>query len=308
MEIFKMGIAGTVAVQVLIMFILIFVGFVMSKNKLITETGAKQITNILLMVVTPCVLINAYQKDFEVEHAKGLLMASLLALLIHVAAILVSTLIFKKEETLKYRINIFSAVYSNCGFMAIPLMEAVLGKIGVFYGSAYLAVFTVLYWTHGVYVYTGSRKEVSFKKAFLNPGVLGTILSLLLFFLKIKLPYVIHQSVIYMAGLNTPLAMIVLGTYLVGIDFRKSLKNGKLFAVAGLRLILFPIVSVLIARLLNVSDEILRSIIIPAACPTAAVATLFAAKYNSDAKYASEIVAVTTLLSIITIPLIMLMC
>lgn len=303
-----MAMTATVAVQVLIMFILIFVGFILAKNKLITETGAKQITNILLMIVTPCVLINAYQKDFEVEYAKGLLWAGLLALLIHAAAILIATPIFKKENSLKYRINIFCSIYSNCGFMAIPLMEAVLGKDGVFYGSIYLAVFTVLYWTHGVYVYTGSRSEVSFKKAFFNPGVLGTILSLLLFFLRIKLPYVLSQSVVYMAGLNTPLAMIVLGTYLVGINFAKSLKNGKLFLVVVLRLIVFPIISIGIARILNVSDEILRSIIIPSACPTATVSTLFAAKYNLDAKYASEIVAVSTLLSIITIPLIMLIC
>ncbi len=303
-----MAMSITVAIQVVIMFILIFVGFILAKNKLITETGAKQITNILLMIVTPCVLINAYQKEFEIEYAKGLLWAGLLALLIHAAAILIATPIFKKENSLKYRINIFCSIYSNCGFMAIPLMEAVLGKDGVFYGSVYLAVFTVLYWTHGVYVYTGSRSEVSFKKAFLNPGVLGTILSLLLFFLRIKLPYVLSQSVVYMAGLNTPLAMIVLGTYLVGINFAKSLKNGKLFLVVVLRLIVFPVISIAIARILNVSDEILRSIIIPSACPTAAVATLFAAKYNLDAKYASEIVAVSTLLSIITIPVIMLIC
>lgn len=301
-----MAMSATVAVQVIIMFILIFVGFILAKNKLITETGAKQITNILLMIVTPCVLINAYQKDFEPEYAKGLLWAGLLALLIHAAAILIATPLFKKEDTLKYRINIFCSVYSNCGFMAIPLMDVVLGKTGVFYGSTYLAVFTILYWTHGVYVYTGNRSEISLKKAFFNPGVLGTLLSLLLFFLRIKLPYVLNQSVVYMAGLNTPLAMIVLGTYLVGINFAKSLKNKKLFLVVLLRLIVFPVISVVIGRLINISDEILQSIIIPSACPTATVATLFAAKYNLDAKYASEIVAVTTLLSIITIPMIML--
>lgn len=303
-----MNVAGTVVIQVIIMFILIAVGFVLAKGKLITDTGAKQITNILLMVVTPCVLVNAYQIDFSIEYAKGLLIAVLLALLIQVISIVVSNFVFKKEDTMRYKVERFCAIYSNCGFMAIPLMEAVLGKTGVFYGSAYLAMFTILSWTHGIYAYTGNREDISFKKAFFNPGVLGTIVSLILFFMKIKLPYVINQGVVYLAGMNTPLAMIILGTYLVGINFSESLKNIKLLEVSIFRLIIFPVMAIVVAKLLNVPEEILKSIIIPSACPTAALATLFASKYNTDAKYASEIVAVTTLLSIITIPLIMLIC
>lgn len=301
-----MELSKLLAEQVIIIFLLIALGFILKKTNKIDESGAKQLTNILLTIVTPCVLINAYQKEFQPKLAVNLLYAALFTLVIHLVMILLSTLIFRKEPTERYKINIFTSIYSNCGFMAIPLLSAVLGNDGVFYGSAYLALFNILYWTHGVALY-GGVKNLSVKKVFLNPGVIGTAVSLVLFFLGITLPKVIIEPVQYMAGLNTPLAMVVLGTYLANIDFKKTLSKLSIYGVSALRLVIFPILGIAIAKFLKMDSTVAQSVLISAACPSAAVATLFAARFGLDAEYASEIVSVTTLLSIVTIPCVMML-
>lgn len=306
-EIRLMELSGTVFIQVLIIFILMSVGFVISKVKLLTEEGKKQMTNILLMIVTPCVLINAYQKDFTKEAAKQLGIAAVMSFLLIASTIIISTIIFKKEETLKYRVSIFGSVYSNCGFMAIPLLAATMGSDGVFYGSAYLAVFTVLYWTHGICLYGGSLKEIEIKKIITNPGIIGTLIAVILFVCRIKLPYVIKESVAYLADINTPIAMLIMGSYLTSVNWKKALSGISIYIVTLLRLIVYPITAILILKLFGVDDGIAKSLLISASCPTAAVSALLAAKYRLDAVYATEIVSVTTLLSIVTIPLVLLL-
>ena len=293
--------------QVTVVFILIAVGFILKKTKTVNEEGVKQLANILLLFVTPSVLITAYQRDFKPELALNLLIAVLFSIIIHIVMILISSIIYRKEPSNKYRINIFSSIYSNCGYMAVPLLSAVLGDTGVFYGSAYLAIFNILVWTHGVSVYSGSIKSLSLKKAFINPGVIGSLISLILFFFSIKLPPIILEPVKYMAGLNTPLAMLILGSYLANVDFKKTFKKLSIYGVFFLRLILFPTIAFFLARLMNLQSEVLAANLICAACPVATISTLFAARYDLDAGYSSEIVSISTLLSIITIPLVMLL-
>ena len=302
-----MELSGTVFIQVLIIFILMSVGFFLSKAKVLTGEGIRQITNILLMVVTPCVLINAYQKEFTAESAKQLGISAILSFLMITATIIIATVIFRKEDTLKYRVSIFGSVYSNCGFMAIPLLSAAMGKDGVFYGSAYLAVFTILYWTHGICLYGGSVKEIELKKIITNPGIIGTLVAIILFVCRIELPYVLKESVKSLADLNTPLAMIIMGSYLTSVDLKKALTGASIYIVTLLRLVIFPLSAILILRLFGADDAIAKSLLISAACPTAAVSALLATKYRLDAVYATEIVSVTTILSIITIPLILLL-
>ena len=299
-----MNLVATVAVQVCIMFLLIVLGFIIKKCKLITKEGSKQLSDILLILVTPCVVIKAYQVDFEFELASGLLTAFIAATVINAVSILVSKLIFGRSRTPRGQIDQYCAAYSNCGFMAIPLLEAVLGAEGVFYGSAYLAVFNILNWTHGIYIYTQDRKSLSHKKILINPGVIGVVIGLALFFARIRLPGVLYTAVDYMAGLNTPLAMLLLGVFLADVNFSTALKNGRLYLVSFVRLVLVPVIGILLLKLPFVGAAVAVAVLIPAACPSATAAALFAAKYDLDAGYASEIVALNTLMSIVTIPLI----
>ena len=296
-----------VAKQVAIMFLLMGVGFVLAKFDKINDTGAKFFTNILLMAVTPAVLINAYQRPFEVRLAKELVMGVILTIIIHIASIVLCMFVFRKEQTNRYRVARFGAVYSNCGFMAIPLLSASLGPDGVFYGSSYLASFTIIYWTMGVYTLTENKKDLSLKSIFINPGIIGSLIAVSLFVFGIKLPPLVSDCVDNLAAMNTPLSMIVLGTYLAKIRLSETFKNKLLYMAIGMRLLVIPLITWLILMVFPINDIAGKAILIAAACPAAAVTSLFASNYGLDAIFGSEIVSVSTLLSIVSIPLIALL-
>ena len=299
-----MQLAITVTIQVLIIFVLISVGFILTKAKIIDDTGVKQLTDVLLLTVTPCVIINAYQREFNIADLKGLLLTIVASVIIHIISSFVSVLFFRKENSNKYRVSRFASICSNCGFMAIPLLSATLQDDGVFYGSAYLVVFMLFYWTYGVFLCTEDVKKCfSFKAIIINPGVIGVIIGLMLFFTQIKLPYVLSESISFMASLNTPLAMLILGSLLVKVNIKNAIKNVGLYCVCFLRLILIPFISIFILWILKIDADIAKTVLICAACPVATVTSLFAAKFGLDSIYASETVAVSTVLSIITIPI-----
>ncbi len=303
-----MSLAYDVGINVIIIFLLIGVGFVLQKLKFFTPEGIKQMTNLLLNVVTPCVLIQAYQKEFKTELAYQLMYTALFTVLILSLSAVLCRFIFKKEPTNRYRIDAFASIYSNCGFMALPLLSAVLGSDGVFFGSGYLAVFTLFYWTQGVYVMTENKKDLSVKKALMTPGIIGTFVALILFFTGVKLPHVVREAVGHLANLNTPVAMVILGTYLVNIDFKKVISDLSILRVCIVRLIIIPVIAIGVAYLIRLDPTVAKAVLISSACPTAAVTTLFATKYNLDADYSSRIVSISTLLSVVTIPLITILC
>ena len=292
-----MELAYKVFIQVIIMFILILLGFALTKFKIIDENGKSQFSEVLLTVVIPCVIINAFQVDFDKTLIKGLILAFICSILIHVVAILLGRIIYKNMP-----INNFSIIYANSGFMAIPLLQAVLGSEGVFYGAAYLAVFNTLVWTHGMYLFT--KGNFTAKKLLLNHGLIGVVLGLSLFVTQIKLPFILLESIQYMASLNTPIAMLLLGAFLADVNMGSIFKNKHLYIVSFLRLLVIPLLGCLILNLFHLDETVYIAVLIPAACPIATIIAIFAQRYNKDRGLASQFVAINTILSIVTLPLV----
>lgn len=296
-----------VLLSVSVMFLLMLVGFVFAKKKIFTKDGIKQMTELVLNVVVPCVILNAYQREFEVRLLKNLALAFVFALIVHIISIIVSSLIFRTKDEKMDSISRFATVYSNCGFMALPLIGAVYGNDGVFYAVAYLTVFNVLYWTHGLYSFTRDKKSVSVKNCILKPGVWGTLLGVIIFLFQIKLPAPLEKTVSFISDLNTPVPMIILGTYLVNLNIKKILKNGQLWLVCFMRLVAVPVFSIFVAKLMGLAPQVYLPLVISCQCPSAVMVTMFAEKFGFDTEYSSQIVSVSTLLSIITIPLILML-
>ena len=298
-----MNITQTVALQVFIMLCLILVGAALFKTKIITDKGSKDMSGVLLSIVTPCVLIQAYQTEVNSAAIKEIGLAFLYSFILHIIFILASQLIFgfQKNKELK-KVEMFTSIYSNCGFMGIPLLSAALGECGVLLGSAYLAVFNILAWTHGLCMYGGNLKLLSFKNLIKNPGVTGTLLALVLFFSGIRLGGFIKASVEYIADLNTPLAMILLGSYLARCDLVSAFKQKPLYIASAMRLVVFPIFGILALKLMRADAFIATALCLSAACPSATIAALFAEKFDMDTGLPSQIVSVTTLLSIAALP------
>lgn len=298
------NITPIVAQQVFIMLILIIVGFILTKSNLISQKGSKDMSNILLTVVTPSVLIRAYQIDFDISVVKELGIAFALATLTHILFIVVCHYMFAPvKDEYKRKVLKFTNIYSNCGFMGIPLLSATLGEHGVLLGSAYLAMFNVITWTHGLYLFGEDYKLLSVKKLVKNPGILGTGIALVLFFAQIKLKGVAADAVGYFADLNTPLAMLLLGTYLARSNLKEALLDKSIYFVCFVRLIFLPVIAILFFKLIGVGYDMAISLILPAACPCAAMAAMFAEKFDFDPGYPSQIVSVTTIFSLATLPI-----
>lgn len=301
----SLKVGGSVVSSIVILFLLMAIGFFFAKKNIITQSGVKQMTELLINAIVPCALVNAYQREFDASMVKNLLIALLFALIIHVLGMFVMPLFFKQEQNNNHRIGIFSAMYSNAGFMGLPLAQTVYGQEGLFYAVAYLAVFNIFVFTHGVYTYTKDPKSLSLKSIIINPGVLGTLLGVALFLLRIKLPDIVGSTVSYLAALNTPLPMIILGTYLVNFDMKKVIKSAGMWKGCVLRLLVFPLLAVIVADIMAVPNAVKLPLVMLSACPVAVITTLFATKYGLDSEHASQMVSLTHILSIITIPLIM---
>lgn len=287
----------TVAQQVLILFILIFVGFVCGKTKLLKDTSVNGMANMILYIVTPAVIINSFQIEYQSQKLFFLLITIGITVLIHIINIALANLIIKEPDKNKSCVLKFSAVLSNCGYMALPLENALLGSDGIFYGSTFLAVFNIIIWTWGEGTMRGELK-FSARQIFLNPGIIGTVVGLLLFFTSTKLPEVILTSIQHLASLNTPVPMIIIGYHLS--HSKIELKNINEYIAVFYRLIACPVILLGLLLVFGIKGAPAISCIIAAGAPAAAAGTMFSERYNRNTALSATLVSVSTLLSVIT--------
>lgn len=293
----------TVSEQVLILFILIALGFICGKVKFITEKSAKDMTNIVLFFVTPCVIINVFQIDFDKSIFKNLCITALCTVAIYAISILIVNLCIRDKDKSRRAVLRFGTVFSNCGFMSLPLQQAIIGSEGMLYGSAFIAVFNIMLWSYGVICMSGDKKEISVKKLIINPGVLGVIVAVILFITSFRLPTIIAKPVEYMASLNTPLPMLIIGFYLSRSTNISVLRDKGMWQALLLRLVVIPAVSFGLLYICGVRGAILLACIIATSAPAAAATTMFATRYNTDVELSVDYVSVSTLLSILTMSL-----
>lgn len=293
--------AYTVLWQVLTLFILMAVGFIITKAKMLNAAGNKQITAILVNIVTPCVVLHAFVDNFSNIEISGLILSFALAALTHVVGIIISMFFFGGQPDKDRGVLRSAMVYSNCGFMGLPLIGAVLGSEGLIYGAVYVAVFNAFAWTLGLWSVSGS-KNMNPIKLILNPGTIGIALALPVVIFGITLPAPVEQSVGFLANLNTPLAMIVIGFHMANTKIFKSLTDWRIYIVGLFRLILIPLLLFSVLWFIDCDIILKKALILAASAPTAATCTLIVAKCNANTDLSSKCVAFTTLFSIITMP------
>lgn len=293
--------------QIITMFIIIVIGVIVCKAKLITERGNKDLSNLLLFMVNPILIVLSYQQEFDPEKLKKLVLLLVVSFLSFVVLIpLVYLLIGKKND--EYAIERFSAIYSNCGFFGIPLVNSIYGQEGVFYLTAYITAFNLLVWTHGIILIKGKSEKVSIReklKDIVNPTVIACIMGVTLYVCKITIPESLYNGLDYVGKMNTPLAMLIAGAALARSNLKEVLGNKRLYYVAFIRLVLSPLIIMGILYFVPLHDMLKIIIIICSACPVAATGTAFALRFDKNADYASGLYVVTTLLAAITLPVLM---
>lgn len=288
--------------QQLTMLILMILAFICYKLRVVNQEGNKALSNLLLMVVNPCLIITVYQTDYDADLVRGLLIAFAAACATHLIAIVTAHFCIRTGNHMDFSLDRFGSIYSNCGFIGIPIVYSVLGSEGVFYLTAYITVFNLFIWTHGLSLIENKFSFRQLKKGFLSPVIVATLAALLLFFLQLRLPSTLLDSMNYIADMNTPLAMLIAGFSVAQTDLKKVFSNIHIYWVSFLKLILMPMIVTLFLFLLKVDRDIAYTTIIASACPTATTLTMMSIRYKRNYKYASEIFTFTTMLSVITIP------
>lgn len=290
--------------QVGILYIMVLVGIVCDKIGLFTEKTGKACTDLLFYIITPCVIINSFlTREFTKESGMKLLIAVGCGFLLHFIAIAINTPLFSRGDKDKNCVYKYGAIYGNVGYMTLPLTEALLGSEGVFYCSAVVMAFNVVSFTHGVFM-MDRGKGFDAKKLILNPGVISVLIGLPFFLSGITLPGIFSKPVSYLAETQTPIAMLIFGTFLAHTQLKTIFQNKKIFLVALSKLIILPAVMIAFYRLIGLSGTLLTALAISSCAPSANNTVLFSAKYGKDTGLASQLVATVSFISILTMPII----
>lgn len=289
------------AKQILEMFLLAGIGFLLYRSGKISQEGSKALGNILIYASLPAVIINGFLIERTPEHVWGILWSTVGAVVLLLVSVLISHFVFRKDP-----IGSFAGAFSNPGFFGMPLVIASLGHGAVFYAAGFIAFLNIGQWTYGISRLTGQPLTQGFrlKKLIRAPFVIAILAGILLFAVQLPLPDIIRNCISTAAGLNTPLAMFTVGIYLAQTNLLKMLKRKALYLVASVRLLLIPAIAVLLLALLPASMNQMKTVLLIAvSCPVGSNVAVYAQLHGKDYPYAVETVIVSTLFSLLTIPL-----
>ena len=285
--------------QIAIMALLAAVDMYLSRKGFLSPQGTKDLGTILLRVIIPCVIIKSYITEFSRERLLELALSAGLALIGFILAMVISYLVFGKRR----RLENFAAAFCNAGFIGIPLAQAIIGEEGVFYIAASVALLNLFQWTYGVYIMADRKDAISAKTIARNPVVIAIVIGVALFVSRIPVPGIVTSTLGYIAGMNTPVAMILMGTYLAKLPLKKLLDK-RAFSCVLFRIVIIPAVILLVFWALPVTNEdIALAAFLAAATPVGANICVFAQQYDCDYEFSVVTVCLSTLLSVVTVPL-----
>lgn len=294
------------AQQITAMFLTMAVGYVIVKIGLFEVEDSKIISNMVVYICSPCVVIDSFQIDLTPDKIKGLTLAVVASVAVHILMLGGTKLV---EKPLHFNgIEKGSIIYSNCGYLIIPLVSAVLGEEWVFYTTAYIVVQTILVWTHGISV-INQQQTKDYRQIFLNPNLIAIVIGILLFVTEIRLPVVIGSCVSGFGNMISSASMLVIGMVIGKVDLLWVFRQKRPYLICFFRLVVFPLIvvfaSVAVGHLSIHPDAeyILMIILLAAAAPSGAMITQLAQIYNRDSRYASVINVMSVIFCILTMPL-----
>ena len=295
----------TIGLQVLILYLIAGIGFATDKAGIFKQSDGKRLIDLLFNVILPIAIIHTFMTmEYSKEHIKGILIAFACSFATHLFGAGVSLLTFRKRSLKERGIYHYAMILSNAAFLALPLAKSVIGNEGIFYCSVYVAVFNVIAFTLGIYEISGHQAKLDLKKLILNPGTISVLIGLPLFLLQPKIPYFIDYPMEIVGNCNSPLAMIVFGTFLANSSFKNMFAKKEIYFVSLVRLVVIPLCMLGIFYVVGVRGPLLTAMLISASAPTATNTAMYAAKYDNDTALGSEIAAQSSVLSVITMPII----
>ncbi|MBE6611209.1 MAG: hypothetical protein E7632_01850 [Ruminococcaceae bacterium] len=300
----------TVLTQVLIMAILTAIGFFVTKAGKFSKKTAEDMTFVVFKIATPAVIMKSFiEVDFTADYLAMIAMAALLALISHLLGLAAGLVFLRMKHCENAAVYRFGCLISNAGFIALPLAQATLDAESVLLVSVYVIVLNIFTWTIGK-AYFEPGGKLGIMNILINPGTLGVMGGLVMLIIKLfGMPELISDTVNAVAAINAPMAMMITGYYLVGTDIRAALRDGRLWLVLAFRHILLPVAAMLLYRYaFGIGTQLLCAAIIPLCAPCAVIVIMMAASTGGDQKTACRMASVSTILSVVTMPLVLTLC
>ena len=294
--------------QMAVLFIFILLGYICGKLKVLPDASAKSISWIVVNIANPALILSASMSEDKMLQGEQLLKAFGIAILVFVFLIIISTFLPILLRVQKNDVGVFRVmtIFSNIGFMGFPVVSAAYGETALMYASLFLFPYSILIYTYGIMAMrkkTAEHERIQWKKIF-NVGVIACILSVCLYISDVSMPTVIKTTVMDLSKLTAPLSMIVIGQSMTHFKLGKLFADLRLMIFSVIKLILIPIVGILLLKLMISDAMILGVCLIMMATPVGSMTAMLAQQYDGNYEMASRGVALTTLLSVITIPLV----
>lgn len=296
--------------QIAELFLMILMGYIIVKTGLLKGEDSKVISKIVLYLVIPCVIVNAFQVDYTSEKVKELLLVFAACVLLQVVLLII---VWIAGKLLKLNeVETTSVYYSNSGNLIVPIVTFILGKEWVLYGCVFMSVQLVFMWTHGKNVISREGR-LDWRKIVFNVNMISVFVGILLFFTKIRLPEIANLALNSVGSMIGPASMIVTGMLIAEMNLKNIFENRRVYFVSFLRLIVIPMISLLLLKVSGLVNghpdgkKLLLIVFLAVITPSASTVTQMCQVYGNDSKYASAINVMTTLLSIVTMPLMVLL-
>lgn len=292
--------------QVLVLFIIMGAGYIARKTKVIGKGVTTHFSTLLIYVTSPLIVLKSFYFDFSMDKLISASIMLAFTLAIHLLMAIAGTIIFSKLPRNKSQIMRLSVVFSNCGYMGIPVIRAIYPEDGLFYISVFLIGYTLFQWTYGIMVFSKDKgiSKDGIKKALTSPGFIAIFIGLVIFIFSIKLPTPVFSAISLIGDMTIPLSMIIVGSLLAEVKLKEVFNEKIVFLASFLRLLLIPAITYIILNyVFGLEGKLLAICVLEVAMPTATMISIFANKFGGDAKLSSKVTMVSTMLSIITIPL-----
>ena len=291
-------------------FFLLIVGYIIQKVGIVDDISSNRLSKLIVGIAQPMLIFSSLVgMEFTPETAKTGFRMLLIGLCLHGFMAVFAFLACKKIKNLDERkITEFAMLMGNCGFIGFPIFESLFGAEGLFLGAFFIISFQITLWTWGLMILARKRTDIKIKlkQIFINKGTVPCAIGLVFFFTGIPLPEFVRSGCDYLGGLCTPISVLITGALIATKPLKQFFTLPKLYYLSLMKLVVLPILVCAVMSILNFDANTIIFCTIAAAMPSAAVASMFGSIYSISPSYASQAVGFTTLLSVGTMPLIML--
>lgn len=294
--------------QMVVLFLIMGVGFICGKRNFISDDNAGNLSWIVVNVATPAMILSAGMDEESTIRGYSLLIGFLITISVYIFMIAVSFIIIPilkvpNDDKSVYRVM---TIFSNIGFIGLPILQAAYGPEAVLYGALFQFPYNFLMYTYGIAAMRGENPFGSENplKRVLNVGVISSVLAIAIYVSGLHMPSFVSITAKHLGSLAAPLSMMVIGQSMASIKVKELFGDGRLLIFSLIKLIIIPITGILLLSLFVDDKLILRVCYIMLATPIGSMTAMVAQQYGGNYTLASRGVALSTLLSVVTIPLI----